>query len=81
MAKRATGQAATQIAPPEKLVVNTKQAADMLGMSVRFLEVLRYQGGGPAFVKLGERVRYRVQDIEAWVEERVRTSTADTGTR
>ncbi|MBF6144229.1 helix-turn-helix transcriptional regulator [Nocardia nova] len=39
---------------------------------------LRYTGRGPKFVKVtGRQVRYRWEDIEAWVDSQSRTSTAD----
>ncbi|MEU2035160.1 helix-turn-helix transcriptional regulator [Nocardia amamiensis] len=39
---------------------------------------LRYTGRGPKFIKVtGRQVRYRWEDIEAWVESRAKNSTAD----
>ncbi len=62
----------------EGKLLTQKEAADRLGLSTRFLEVRRYQGGGPPFVRVSSRcVRYRPADLEAWAAERVRTSTSD----
>lgn len=37
---------------------------------------LRYTGRGPKFIKVtGRQVRYRWEDIEAWVESRTRQCT------
>lgn len=48
------------------------------GYSPAALAQLRYTGAGPQFVKLSSRaVRYRLDDLNAWVESRLRTSTAD----
>lgn len=61
---------------------NTKQAANYLGVSSAFLERDRWAGARIPFVKLGTRsVRYRLTDLEAFVEGRVRTSTVDEGLR
>ncbi|MBL1073434.1 DNA-binding protein [Nocardia sp. 2] len=39
---------------------------------------LRYTGRGPKFVKVtGRQVRYRWEDIEQWVNDRLQQSTAD----
>ncbi len=39
---------------------------------------LRYLGTGPKFVKVtGRQVRYRWDDIEAWVDSRTKTRTDD----
>ncbi len=55
-----------------------QQAADHLGLTVRFLEGRRYRGGGPPFVRISKtRCRYRMADLDDWISERVRTSTSD----
>lgn len=47
-------------------------AALLLGLSQSSLAVMRCNGGGPAFLKLGDKdkspVRYRESDIEAWIK-------------
>lgn len=37
----------------------------------------RYEGTGPAFFKIGRRVFYRPEDVEAWEASQVRTRTDD----
>jgi len=49
------------------LVLNSKQVAPLLGLSVSTLAKKRLSGDGPAFSKLGRRVVYRVNDLEAWI--------------
>ena len=62
----------------EDRLLTQQEAADRLNLSPRFLEVRRYRGGGPPFVRVSSRcVRYRPEDLEAWTAERVRTSTSD----
>lgn len=37
---------------------------------------LRYRGGGPEFIRLGSRIRYKREAVEAWIEANTFTSTA-----
>jgi excisionase family DNA binding protein len=53
------------------------EAAHLLAMSERTLEGLRLKGGGPGFYRLGRAIRYRRSDLNAWVQARNYTSTAD----
>jgi len=63
------------------VVLNTRGAADFLGVSPRTLEGFRVRGGGPHFVKIGGAVRYRLTSLEAYLQEQERASTSDPGTR
>ncbi len=59
-------------------LMDQKEAAKLLDLKPRTLEVWRYLGDGPPFVRVSARcVRYRPQDLETWIAERVRTSTSD----
>jgi hypothetical protein len=42
------------------------------------LERWRWIGTGPKFLKVGGRVVYRIEDIEAYEAEQLRTSTLPT---
>jgi helix-turn-helix protein len=57
----------------EKLL-DTREAAAYLKLSVRSLEAYRWHGQGPLFLKspANGRVRYRVADLEKWLKERGR---------
>lgn len=57
--------------------VRTHDAAAFLGLSGRTLEKHRCTGTGPVFRKLGGRVVYAVEDLEAWAAARARNSTSD----
>lgn len=54
-----------------RLLLNKDQAAAMLGVSVSTLVKLRAACRGPAYVKLGKSVRYRIADLEAWIENSI----------
>ena len=62
--------------PVEKLLTQ-KEVAHQLGISQRTLERHRVIGTGPRFVRLGRLVRYRMSDLEEWIELSVRRSTSD----
>ena len=53
----------------EKLL-NTKELASYLGVAVSTLLLYRAEGTGPRYIKMGRLVRYRVDDVEAWLAER-----------
>ena len=59
------------------IAVDEKVAAAVTGISVSSLRKLRVTGGGPKFAKLGQRVRYRMADLEDYVAARVVASTSD----
>ena len=61
------------VLPPRFL--RTKEAADFLSLSARTLEKHRTYGTGPAYRKLGGRVVYAIDDLEAWTERGAVTST------
>ncbi len=61
--------------PPRFL--RTKEAADFLSLSARTLEKHRTYGTGPSYRKLGGRVVYAVDELEAWAARGAVTSTSD----
>jgi len=49
------------------MLVNTKNAAELLGVSVGTLEVWRSTGRhNLPFYKVGRHVKYRLSDLENW---------------
>ncbi|HVZ06606.1 helix-turn-helix transcriptional regulator [Rhodopila sp.] len=57
--------------------VRTHEAARLLGLSARTLEKYRCHGSGPTFRKLGGRVVYAVDDLNAWADRSACSSTSD----
>ncbi|WP_417538687.1 helix-turn-helix transcriptional regulator [Marinobacter sp.] len=58
-------------------LLNTKQAAEFLGVSCAFLERDRCYTGRIRFIKVGSRaVRYRPDDLNQFIENQIRTSTS-----
>ena len=63
------------VLPPRFL--RTKEAAEFLSLSARTLEKHRTYGTGPNYQKLGGRVVYAIDDLQAWAERGAVTSTSD----
>lgn len=60
-------------------LISPEIAARNLGVTENCLAKWRCCGGGPKFLKIGRRIRYRRVDLDAFIGERVRASTSDTG--
>jgi predicted DNA-binding transcriptional regulator AlpA len=56
--------------------LSTIEAAAHTGMGKGRLENLRVAGGGPKFMKLGRSVRYRVSDLDEWMDARLVENTS-----
>ena len=56
--------------------LNQIDLADRWNISERTLERWRWLGEGPAYLKIGGRVVYRLEDIEAYETENLRPSTS-----
>ena len=51
-------------------ILNTREAAEYLGLSQTCLEHWRTLRTGPPFVRVSARcIRYRLEDLEAWLAE------------
>jgi predicted site-specific integrase-resolvase len=58
--------------------LNQIELADRWKVSPRTLERWRWLGQGPRFMKLGGRVAYRLEDVEAYEIEQLRQITPRT---
>ena len=63
-----------------KQLLNSDEAAEYLGLKRTTLEAWRCRGGGPLYLKLGRIVKYRLADLDAFIDSRVHSSTHDSGT-
>ena len=59
---------------PARLLLSEREAAAVMGVSVRLMLDLRNNDGLP-FVRIGARVMYRPADLAAWVDGRRTSST------
>jgi predicted DNA-binding transcriptional regulator AlpA len=58
------------------LLLNEREAAKRLGLARKTLSNWRSRGCGPAHYRLGGRVMYSPDDVDAWLATRRRTSTS-----
>ena len=54
-------------------ILTQDDLAAELGIAPRTLGQWRYHGIGPNFVRVGKLIRYRRQDVDAWLAEQVVT--------
>ncbi len=58
-------------------LMDQRDLANYLGKSTAWCERARWAGEGPRFIKLGRHVRYRADDVLAWIDANARTSTTE----
>lgn len=58
-------------------LLNPDQLGDRWGKTRQALANMRFRGDGPAFVKIGRSIFYRVEDVLAFEESQIRTRTDD----
>ena len=67
----------TQTVQPAHKLVDTIQAAEYLGnLKPNTLEIWRNQGRGIPYIKIGRLVRYRLEDLDAYLTKQTRSSTS-----
>lgn len=55
-----------------KILLTTKEAAEVLRVSAISLHRWRGQGKGPKFIELGRKIYYRPGDLDAYLDEMTR---------
>jgi len=63
-------------AQPRAQLLTPKQAAKHYGFGVSTLAKMRLQGGGPAYYKIGAKVLYDGDEIDAWLLSKRVTNTS-----
>lgn len=63
----------------DRRCMTQNELAERWQISEATLERWRTEAGGPVFLKLGNQVRYRVRDVEAFEAEALRESTKSDG--
>ena len=57
-------------------LLDTNQLAEQLLNKLNTIEDWRIKGVGPRYIKIGRLVRYRLEDVELWLEAQTRNSTS-----
>lgn len=65
-------KAKQQVKGSKPSYMTTREVAAFLGLSAGTLCVWRSQGKGPSYYKVGNAVRYKIDDVEAWKNENVK---------
>lgn len=66
---------------PAREWMTEAETAELLNLSVKWLQNKRVHGGGPRFAKFGAAVRYSREDVRSYASECLRSSTSDHGPR
>ena len=80
MSAKINRETADQLAPElcaMPRLLTQRDLAEYLHKSTAWCERARWAGEGPRFIKLGRHVRYRADDVLAWIEQCSRTSTSE----
>lgn len=56
-------------------LLTPSEVGDYLGVPIGTLANWRYQGEGPPFVHVGRLVRYRADDVNAWIQTNLSPSS------
>jgi len=51
-------------------LISRSEAATYLGVPEKSLAAWAYQGRGPSYFRVGKYARYRLGDLDAWLEAR-----------
>jgi predicted DNA-binding transcriptional regulator AlpA len=62
-------------------LVTERDVARMTGLSLASIRRWRVHRQGPKFLKIGAAVRYRPEDVAAWLESRPTGGEQSTGSR
>ena len=60
----------------EDRLLSPQEVADWLGVPVNTLYQWRHRGEGPLGFRVGKHVRYRREDVAAWIDERAKETAA-----
>lgn len=50
-------------------LISARGTAAILGVTTATLANYRWQGRGPRFIRVGRLIRYRLDDVERWINE------------
>lgn len=60
-------------------LLNQQEVASYLDKSIAWCERARWDGSGPPYIKVGRAVRYRADDLLAWIEENAHRHSGERG--
>ncbi|MGI8307186.1 helix-turn-helix transcriptional regulator [Saccharopolyspora hattusasensis] len=66
-ASRSTKNRPTISAGTDRAALPTEEAAHYMGLSYSTLKKWRVTGDGPAYVRIGSRIVYLIEDLDTWL--------------
>lgn len=77
MATRQAPERAPERPRGQRRLLTVVEVAELLSKTPNALYSMRYRGEGPKWVRTSKRgVRYRPEDVDAWIAERVAAATS-----
>lgn len=70
MTNRARSSSRTSSIPPPPRLLTVRELADLLQVPPATIYAWRYKGKGPTAVPVGKYLRFRPEDVAAWLEAR-----------
>jgi predicted DNA-binding transcriptional regulator AlpA len=64
----ALNDGASKMEKDNKRLLSRIEVEKVYGIGRRFLELAVARGDGPRFVRVGRLVRYRISDLDTWIE-------------
>jgi len=62
----------------QRRLLTTADLGEVLGMTRTAIYNMRHRGDGPRWIRIDARsVRYRPEDVEAWLEERAAATASE----
>jgi predicted DNA-binding transcriptional regulator AlpA len=49
-------------------ILREPEACRYIGMSIPWMRQARGRGDGPAYLRIGRAIRFRIADLDAWLE-------------
>lgn len=53
----------------QQKLLDTAEVTDLFGLTNAYLRKLRSLRKGPKYVKIGRMIRYRMQDVQEWLDK------------
>ncbi len=76
--KRKASEQAPERPRGQQPLLTTADLGEVLGMTRTAIYNMRHRGDGPRWIRIDARsVRYRPEDVEAWLEERAAATASE----
>jgi hypothetical protein len=77
MVKGKTSNSVSVVRSHPLSLLTVREAATLLKVAPHTLNKWRVSGSGPRFIRVGHCVRYRVSDLESYLDDQTKRSTSE----